>query len=240
MSKSHKRNKNKNKKYLKTLSEKITNPEMAYDIDEETPINKNSPLVEERKIEEIIDIPKSTNNKNLKESLISPAEPNNNEPEEFYSDKYNNQSNPQNLIPQHKLSSIKQVTCKTHNKSYLKIDQNNFEVVCEKCIEEGYKNQLEIIRPSLLETEEVFNCYVHNDLKGSFYCDECNEFICKMCFAETHRRHKCHLPEVIKKEFEENLKESIEYSSELNPILDDSINDIKKIYDNLLKQKMIQ
>ena len=237
MSKSHKRNKNKNKKYLKTLSEKITNPEMAYDIDDESPINKNSPLVEERKIEEIFDIPKSTNNKNLKESLISPAEPSNNEPEELDSDKYNSQSNPQNLIPQHKLSSIKQVTCKAHNKSYLKIDPNNFEVVCEKCIEEGYENQLEIIRPSLLETEEVFNCYAHNDLKGSFYCDECNEFICKMCFAETHREHKCHLPEVIKKEFEDNLKESIEYSSELNPILDDSINDIKKIYDNLLKQK---
>ena len=237
MSKSHKRNKNKNNKYLKTLSEKITNPEMAYDIDEETPINKNSPIVEERKTEEKIVISESTNNKNLKESIISPAEPNNNELEKMDLQKYNNQTTPVNLIPQHKLSSIKQVTCKAHNKSYLKIDPENFEVVCEKCIEEGSENQLEIIRPSLLESEEVFNCYMHNDLKGSFYCDECKEFICKMCFAETHREHKCHLPEVIIKEFEDNLQESIEYSSELHPILNDSVNDIKKIYDNLLKQK---
>ena len=154
MSKSHKRNKNKNNKYLKTLSEKITNPEMAYDIDEETPINKNSPIVEERKTEEKIVISESTNNKNLKESIISPAEPNNNELEKMDLQKYNNQTTPVNLIPQHKLSSIKQVTCKAHNKSYLKIDPENFEVVCEKCIEEGSENQLEIIRPSLLESEE--------------------------------------------------------------------------------------
>ena len=139
------------------------------------------------------------------------------------------------LIP--KLAPIKFVICKVHNKEYLKISPNNFEVICEKCIEEGNESQLEIINNE--ESEEYnFNCYKHNESKGSFYCDECNKFICKMCFAEEHRTHKCHLPEIIIKEFTKNIQESIDYSNELNPILNDKINDIKKIYDTLKKQKI--
>ena len=59
-----------------------------------------------------------------------------------------------------------------------------------------------------------------------------------MCFAEEHRTHKCHLPEIIIKEFEKNVQESIDYSNELNPILNNKINDIKKLYDTLKQQKI--
>lgn len=216
------------KNSLKTISEKIINPNMAYDIDEEEQIYKNSPKLEEKIMEEeITDIPytkklvpkKNKNKKNLKESLISPITKNLNE---------NNSIN---------LSSIKLVICKIHKKQYLKIEPNNFEIVCEKCIEEGNESQLELMNKFLWEEENKFNCYIHNESKGSFFCDECKQFICKMCFAEEHRTHKCHLPKVIKEEFVQSVKDSIHYSSELNPILEENINDIKKISENLKKQK---
>ena len=218
------------KNFLKTIKEKITNPNIAYDIDTEDQIYTNSPKLEEKIIEEeITDIPyskkliprKNKNKNNLKESLISPTIQNPNE---------------NNSI---KLSSIKSVTCKIHKKQYLKIDSNNFEIVCEKCIEEGNESQLELINKFLSEEEEnIFNCYKHNESKGSFFCDECKQFICKMCFAEEHRTHKCHLPQVIKEEFVQSVKDSINYSSELNPILEENVNDIKKIAENLKKQKV--
>ena len=238
MRKSNKKKHNKNKKLLKTLSEKITNPEMEYDIDEENQNNNNSPKNEERKIDDIFDFRVSTQNQNNTESLIPPNEPTNNFPEKINSSK-DDQIYPLNSPKPNKLSDIKLVKCKNHNRTYLKLDPNSFEVICLKCIEEGYESQLEIIdRPSILSSEEnEFNCYMHNTLKGSFFCEECKEFICKMCYAENHREHKCHLPEIIKKEFIENLQESLDYSSELNPILNNSINDIKTIHDNLKNQK---
>lgn len=211
---------NKEKELLNTLSDKITNPQMAYDMDEEEQINncyssKSEENIIENEDNNIITI----KNNILKESLISPGALNKNIIEKL-----------------EKLFSIKSVKCKIHNKNYLKLDEDNFEVVCEKCIEEGKDSQLEIIND--IESEgNIINCYMHTKSKGSFYCDECKEFICKMCFADEHRTHKCHLPEIIKREFVETLRESIAYSSELNPILNGSINDIKKIYDTIKKQK---
>jgi len=58
-----------------------------------------------------------------------------------------------------------------------------------------------------------------------------------MCFAEEHRQHKCHLPEVIKKEFIEQIDESINSSSELAPVFNENIIDIKNIYENMKRQK---
>ena len=215
---------------IKNISEKITNPTMAYDIDEDIPnINNinNSPKSEEKIVDDIDAketspytkkiIPKKNNI--LKESLISPINKKNNDDEKI------NQSI--------KLLSIKLVTCKIHKKEFLKLDSNNLEVVCLKCIEEGKESQLELIS----NNDSEFNCYIHQESKGSFYCDQCKEFICKMCFAEDHRTHKCQLPEIIKNEFIQNVLESINLSSELNPILEENINNIKKISENLKKQK---
>ena len=223
MSKSDK----KNEKIINTLQEKIPSPNMAYDIDDEEQNNNHSLKSEENnKNEEIVDFQedKKYNHKNkaLKESLISPLELN----------KDNIIKNGHNL----KLTSIKLVKCKIHNKKYLKLDENNFEIVCEKCLEEGKQSQLEI-ENDIDPEENKFNCYKHKLLKGSFYCDECKEFICKKCFADEHRMHKCHLPDVIKNEFEQIIQESIDYSNELSPILNDNVNDITKIYDSLKKQK---
>ena len=191
-------------------------------------------------IEEIFDSRDSNANPNLREFSDSHEDPLSNEFEEINSNQ-NSQSISENMIPHHKLSSIKLVTCKNHKKAYLKLEPNNFEVVCEKCIEEGVESQLEILnRPSITtQTEESeFNCYLHNESKGSFYCDDCQEFICKMCFADNHREHLCHLPEKIKNDFINDLKESLDYSNELFPILNENVNSIKKISDDLKKQKI--
>ncbi len=224
-------------KGTKILSEKILNQEMQYDIDEQEQNiinNKNSNHSE--KEEEII---KDSTNENflknnfLKESLISHTTLNNND---------NNNNNKIDKEHIQELLSIKSVKCKIHNKDYLKLDENNFEVVCQKCIEEGKESQLEIIKDMDTESNtstehHLYVCYKHNESKGSFYCDDCKEFICKMCFAEEHRTHKCHLPEIIKNEFVQTLNESIDYLKELCPRLNENINDIKKIYENLKKQK---
>ena len=146
-----------------------------------------------------------------------------------------------------KYTSIKLAKCKKHGKSFLKINPTNFEIICEKCIEEGNTSQLRIINNfnnTSIFTDEgdeekfKFNCFEHKNEKGSFYCDDCKQFVCNMCFADIHREHKCHLPKIITNEFINNLNEETDNANKLRPILDDSINDIKKIYDNLKNKKV--
>ena len=57
------------------------------------------------------------------------------------------------------------------------------------------------------------------------------------CALLKNRKHKCHLPEVIKKEFIEQIDESINSSSELAPVFNENIIDIKNIYENMKRQK---
>ena len=219
MSKSKKKGNN----FLQAISNKIANMEAEYEIDEENQnINNNDFIKLNSSNPELIQENNDNNNNILKESIIS-------------------QNDIQPPSPQ-SLSSINSVYCKYHNKAFLKLDQNSFEIVCEKCIEEGNKSQLDIDTNISLDNfgstyDPEFNCYKHNEIKGSFYCDECKEFICKMCFAEEHRKHKCHLPEVIKKEFIEQLDELLNLSSELTPVFNENIIDIKNIYENMKKQK---
>ena len=234
------KSKEKGSNFLQTISNKIANMESAYEIDEEDqiPKNQNTTNLNTSNPELIQENDNNNYNNNiLKESIISPNDINTNNLKESTV----SQNEIQSPSPQ-SLSSINSVYCKYHNKAYLKLDQNNFEIVCEKCLEEGNKSQLDIdtnISSENLENiyDSEFNCYKHNEIKGSFYCDECKEFICKMCFAEEHRKHKCHLPEVIKKEFIEQLDEFLNSSSELTPVFNENIIDIKRIYENMKKQK---
>ena len=234
------KSKKKGSNFLQTISNKIANMESAYEIDEEDqiPKNQNTTNLNTSNPELIQENDNNNYNNNiLKESIISPNDINTNNLKESTV----SQNEIQSPSPQ-SLSSINSVYCKYHNKTYLKLDQNTFEIVCEKCLQEGNKSQLDIdtnISSENLENiyDSEFNCYKHNEIKGSFYCDECKEFICKMCFAEEHRKHKCHLPEVIKKEFIEQLDEFLNSSSELTPVFIENIIDIKRIYENMKKQK---
>ena len=218
--------KEKGSNFLQTLSNKINNIQTEYDIDEEYPDNNNSNFLN-KNTSNLNDIQGTTENNNdiLKESIV-------------FQDNNQQSPSPQDLSP------INSVYCKYHKKEYLKLNQNNFEIVCRKCLEEGNKSQLEIETNTTSENFEninndnsEFNCYIHNDIKSSFYCDECKEFICNMCFAEEHRKHKCHLPEIIKKEFIEKIDECINCSSELTPAFNENIIDIKRIHENMKKQK---
>ena len=225
----------KNENSLKFLKEKIINPNLAYDMDDEEEIYNHNFLNNEED-EENIEIKESNNIESSPNQAISQEKEKENkvskDPIVLIPKATNNNSN---ILPQ-QLSSIKLVKCKIHNKDYLKLDKNNFEIICQKCIDNEKESQLIIIND--FDSDEFkFNCYKHIESKGSFYCEDCKGFICKMCFAEEHRSHKCHLPEIIKNEFEQNIQESIDNSSKLSPILNNNINDIKKIYENIKKQK---
>ena len=221
--------KEKNENSSKFLNEKIINPNIAYDMDDEEEYNNDFLNIEEdgniiEKKDDIESSPKIMS----KENKISEEE----EEKPLIQKMTNNYSN----VPVEKLSSIKLIKCKIHNKDYLKLNKNNFGIICQKCIDNGNESQLIIIN-EFDSDEYKYNCYKHYESKGSFYCEECKTFICKMCFAEEHRRHKCHLPEIIKKEFTQNIEECIDYSSKLSPILNDNINNITKIFENIKKQK---
>ena len=255
------------KRFLQILQEKIFNLESGYEIDKENlnPDELSQKIKIEENVANINDINEekehsekadsfkkiSKNNIKLKESLNFPLEHQNNDEE--ISNIVN--SNKKIIIPINneyvqKFTSIQFALCQDHGKAYLKIDPTNFEIVCEKCIEEGKISQLEILNDlnsidksdNYDDTEEIgeekqFNCFEHQNMKGSFYCDDCKQFVCKMCFADIHREHKCHLPKIIKSEFFKYLNDEIEYMNNLRPMLDKSVNDIKKIYENLKKQK---
>ena len=144
--------------------------------------------------------------------------------------------------------SLNNVFCAFHLKEGIKFDTNDFSIVCTKCIEEGKESQLQfsnLINKEIINkeekniTEDIITCNNHNNKKGSFYCDECKEFICKFCFAENHRNHKCHLPEIISEEFKNYIYDSINNTKKLKPVLDKTIDEISEISSNLKIQKMI-
>ena len=251
MKMSSSKNGNENKKFIKILQEKIFNMNSEYEIDNE---NQNPPKEEEIYEErENSDNYSPKINTKLKESIQLPLEIENTEKEPEKESEPQKEPEPEkvvinnNIEPinnnkndkiEERLSSINLVLCKIHGKSFLKINPTNFEIICEKCIEDGNKSKLEIKQKSNKdEEEEKPICFEHNNSKGSFYCDDCKEFICKKCFADIHREHKCHLPKIIRNEFINELNEEIDNTEKLRPILNNSINDIKKIHNELKKQK---
>ncbi len=136
------------------------------------------------------------------------------------------------------------IYCSLHQTDYLKFDTNSFKIVCTKCMEEGKENNIKFSntnkdtkKEKKIFDEETITCINHNNKKGCFYCDQCKEFICKFCFAEEHRMHKCHLPEIISEEFKKYINDSINNAETLKPVLDNTIDEVSKISSNLKVQK---
>ena len=261
---SSRRQKKKQKK-LETLSDKINNPSQSNEADEEEKNRKDSENIEKNELENIIKSPDEDSEKiGKKNSNESPK--NINTEEKTEEEKEENKKSEENKLEEEKLEenkleekklekrkleekieeekknqllSIKLTNCKEHGRDYLKINPENFEIVCQKCLNENKECQLEILnRPSFIEDDnDDFKCSEHPNTKVCFYCDECKKFVCKMCFAETHKQHKCHLPKVIKKEFIEYVNDSLDNAKKLGPILNDSIIEIKNISDGLKTQK---
>ena len=249
-----------NKRFLKTLKEKIFNINSVNEIDNE---NRNLPEIakniqnekEELEEEKLLHEEKKNSEKsdsypeipqqniNLKESVQFPIESKDIQIEESKNNHIYEKNNLKVICPSHlqKLFPIKSALCKIHGKTNLKLNETNFEIVCEKCLEEGNISEIEL-KNNLnynddMENSLIFNCFEHQTSKGSFYCNDCKQFICKRCFADLHREHKCHLPKVIKDELINYVNKEIEKVTILRPILEENINDIKKIYNNLKKQK---
>ena len=141
------------------------------------------------------------------------------------------------------LYSINNIKCKKHGVAFLNISNSNYNLVCSKCLEEGNRTfdfEFEdnpINKPTEENNIDEFECYTHNKNKSSYYCDDCKQFICKLCFAEEHRNHKCHLPEHISKEFKEYIEKTIDNVKELKPVLEGSLEEVKQIYTRLKDQK---
>lgn len=137
------------------------------------------------------------------------------------------------------LYQISSVRCKIHGNNYLNISKINFSLVCRKCIDEG-KKEFEFIcdsKENIKTNKEKIDCYQHTKKKGSYYCDDCKEFICKLCFANEHRNHKSHLPKSISDNFKKYIDSTIDNVKQLKPVLDESLEDIKQIYNKLKDQK---
>ncbi len=144
------------------------------------------------------------------------------------------------------LFPLNNIFCSLHQKDYIKFDSDSFSIVCTKCLDEGKESHLQFINNNEINiikkekkilSEDEITCFNHNNKKGSFYCDECKEFICKFCFAEEHKKHKCHLPEIISEEFKKYINESISDAEKLKPILDNAIDEVSEICSNLKVQK---
>ena len=145
---------------------------------------------------------------------------------------------------------MKAIYCSIHKFEHLKIDSSTFDIFCLKCKEKNNSNGQENLHFILNKSEinkfykknrklslNEISCFKHKNKKCSFYCDECKEFICKFCFAEEHRMHKCHLPEIISEEFKNYINDSITNAEKLKPVLDNAIDEVSHISSNLKVQK---
>jgi hypothetical protein len=120
------------------------------------------------------------------------------------------------------------ITCKVHKKEYITVDIQKFKVQCGKCKENGDKNKYLEITYAGGEDEDI-ECHLHSNVKGTFYCDDCQVFLCKLCFANEHRAHKSNLPADIAASYRKDLKEIMGGISEVKPRIDESLKGITEI-----------
>ena len=160
--------------------EEIEEEGEKYEKEEEENIDEEQ-MYEEQLYEERIYEDKNSENNNfspeitpkniyLKESIPYPIETNNIQNEEPINLNSNDNNNIKINSPYiQKYASIKSAICKNHGKSYLKVNPFNFEIICEKCMEENKISQLKIINSSNNnfddeEERKKFNCFEHQNL----------------------------------------------------------------------------
>ena len=208
------------------------NDKISYDIDDERKIS--SKLIQSEKADKKEKIKKRKTNEKKNKTKIEK----------------DNKIKPTTIIKKDEIQStnhlfnLNNIFCSLHQKDYIKFDSNSFSIICTKCLEEGKESNLQfentennLTKEKKIISEDEITCYNHNNKKGSFYCDECKEFICKFCFAEVHKKHKCHLPKIISNEFKKYINDSISDTEKLKPILDKAIDEVSEISSNLKVQK---
>lgn len=83
---------------------------------------------------------------------------------------------------------IDRVSCSLHGKKSISVNSSTYEIFCSDCHptseEKNDKESADKANGTLHVT-----CYEHISDDGSFYCLDCNDFICCKCIASNHRNH---------------------------------------------------
>lgn len=144
------------------------------------------------------------------------------------------------------------ISCKKHGSRYINVDGSTFKLYCQRCHDQGSKKcKLEMAEENVsngipinskkekdakdsnkllnsLNSEEEILCDNHQTQKGVFFCEDCKHFLCKTCFASSHRNHKSNLPSYAAASFKDFIKEIIKHVSAIKPKLDESLDEITK------------
>lgn len=110
---------------------------------------------------------------------------------------------------------LNKVKCKLDDSHKLFIDASTYQIVCKTC-----KNSNNLIFINLDNNENSYAyCSYHKDEEGSYFCLDCNEFICSLCICLKHRYHNSNIPSELKETIVNNTNQ---LSSVISLIIQDS------------------
>jgi hypothetical protein len=135
------------------------------------------------------------------------------------------------------------VSCKTHGRIFIGVETGRFRLICKKCVQNGLTgHDLEMIVSNIDEEsqaqEEIENenedelgieCHTHPEVQGTFYCEDCKVFLCKICFGNIHRKHNSNLPKHMANSFKDYLKLCIDEMKLIKPKIDEGLERVKFI-----------
>ena len=139
------------------------------------------------------------------------------------------------------VSNAPNIICKSHGNQFIGVDSRNFKLICKKCIDLGLKtkeltfsnNDIIPVENNSNNSDENYYCDNHFETKAVFFCDDCNNFLCKDCFANSHRNHNSNLPKYMATKFVENCKSFLTGLSQVQPTLESSLEEISEMNKNI-------
>jgi len=171
----------------------------------------------------------------LSDKSFSQVEKNKDQDESLVDNLSSNSDVPTNSISScYTVSKALIVSCKLHGQHYIGVQTFKFRLVCKRCLEMGLNgNDFEVNPNFITEDQEFTYCRDHPNSNGSFYCNDCNHFICKVCFSDNHRNHDSNLPNYMANKFKDNLRNFISQVMKIKPEIEDSLDIILKINEEI-------
>lgn len=134
---------------------------------------------------------------------------------------------------------LKNLICKIHHKSNLKIDSQNYILFCEACQStQSHNDNL------IFEDEEASDncedlssqcCSYHQTEKSEFFCEDCKVVLCNECFYD-HKLHKCYTFDILSNEYNAILLEMKERLLSIKSISENNLTlltPVQSFYNNL-------